>query len=77
MAADVYLAFDGNESTNKKIRKLQSFKGYWSEGNQWNKRAIIANTDWVITFIGLQYLVHAGDKCIRSIFCYLSQFNGY
>ena len=23
--------------------------------------------------IGLQYLVHVGGKCIRSVFCYLSQ----
>ena len=28
---------------------------------------IIANTDWVTIFIGLQYLFHAGDKCIRCV----------
>ena len=27
--------------------------------------------------IGLQYLVHAAGKCIRSAFRYLSQSNGY
>ena len=27
--------------------------------------------------IGLQYLFHAVDKCIRSVFNYLSQSNGY
>ena len=27
--------------------------------------------------IGLQYLVHVGGKCIRSVFRYLSQCNGY
>ena len=28
-------------------------------------------------FIGLQYLVHTGDKCIRSLFRYLRQPNGH
>ena len=27
--------------------------------------------------IGLQYLFHAGDKCIKFVFRYLSQPNGY
>ena len=27
--------------------------------------------------IDLQYLVHVEDKCIRSVFCYLSPSNGY
>ena len=58
--------FGRNEGTNKKIRKHQSFKESWNEGNQKSKSAIIAN-------ISLQYLVHAGDKCIRSV----SLFNDY
>ena len=35
---------------------------------------MIENTDYIT---GLQYLVHAGDKCIRSVFRYLSQSNSY
>ena len=35
-------------------------------------------SEWLSDYItGLQYLVHAGDKCIRSVFLYLSQSNGY
>ena len=33
MAAELFLAFGGNEGTIKKIKKLQSFKEYWNEGN--------------------------------------------
>ena len=79
MAAKPFLAFDGNQGTNKKIREHQSFKEQWEEGSHESKRAIIANTDWVTTFIGFQFMqtaIHAGDKCIWSVFRYLSQSNG-
>ena len=33
MAAELFWTFDHSEGTNKKIRKHQSFKEYWNEGN--------------------------------------------
>ena len=51
MAAELLWAFGGNEGTNKKIRKHQSLKEYWNEGNQLSKRVIIANTDWVTALL--------------------------
>ena len=67
MAAEHFWGFGFNEGMNKKIRKHQSFKEYWNEGKYWL-------SDYLI---GLQYLVHARDKYIRSVFHYLSQSSDF
>ena len=78
MAAEHFWMFGGNEGTNKKIRKHQSFKEYWNEGNRYSKRVIMANTEWVTALLVCNtYIVHAGVKCIRSCVSLLSQSNSY
>ena len=51
MATELFRAFGHNEGTNKNMRKHQSFKEYWNEGNHESKWVIIANTDWVTTLL--------------------------
>ena len=76
MAAELLGAFDNNEGTNKK-KKTSIIQGIlkWRKSLKWKSDNI---TSWLSDYIiGLQYLVHAEDKCIRSIFRCLSQSNGY
>ena len=77
MAAELFWAFGCNEGTNKKIKTTSFIQGIlklrkslkWKGDN---------SKYWLNDYIvGLQYLVHGGDKCNRSVFHYLSQSNGF
>ena len=51
MAAVLFWVIGCNKGTNKKIRKHQSFKEYWNEGNHEIKRVTIENIDWVTALL--------------------------
>ena len=51
VATELFWAFGRNEGMNKKIRKHQSFKEYWIEGNHESLRSTIAKNDWLTTLL--------------------------
>ena len=73
MAAELFWVFRHNERMNKKTIIQGILK--WRKWLKWKSdNCKYGLSDYIID---LQYLVHAGDKFIGSVFCYLSQSNGY
>ena len=73
MAAELFWTFGRNEGKNNKIKKTSIIQGIlkWRKSL---KQKSDNGKDWMSNCtIGLQYLVHVGGKCIRSVFRYLSQ----